>query len=77
MKIWNRVLSALPDWPWNKRADQATNSIDSDESVRSLLQAHEHLNQMLEDTSVPAAVRAELSAEFEELQKLLRANLPR
>jgi small GTP-binding protein len=38
--------------------------------MQGLLQAHAHLNQLLEDTSIPAAVRAELSAEFEELQEL-------
>ena len=61
------MLSALPGWPWNRKKTAET---DTDESVRSLLQAHEHLNQMLEDTSIPSAVRAELSGEFEELQQL-------
>lgn len=42
----------------------------SRQSVRHLLQAHDHLNQLLEDTSIPASVRAELSTEFEELQSI-------
>lgn len=64
------MLSALRDWPWNRKKTDQASSPDEDQSVRSLLQAHEHLRQLLQDTSIPAAVRAELSAEFDELQSL-------
>ena len=60
----------MPGWPWNRKKTEKTDSTDTDESVRSLLQAHQHLNQLLQDTSIPSAVRAELSAEFEALQNL-------
>lgn len=38
--------------------------------MRRLLETHGHLNRLLEDTSIPASVRAELSAEFDELQSI-------
>lgn len=68
-------MSVLPGWPWNKKETEKTAehqpvAADSEASVRSLIQAHEHLNQLLEDSSIPASVRAELSVEFEELQLL-------
>lgn len=63
-------MSALPGWPWNRKKPAENSTIEQDASVRDLLRAHEHLDQMLQDTTVPAAVRAELSTEFEALQNL-------
>lgn len=75
MRIWKRVRSVLPGWPWNKRKtagaiDDEPGAGGSEESVRRLLESHSHLNHLLEDTSIPASVRAELAAEFDELQTI-------
>jgi uncharacterized protein (DUF697 family)/GTPase SAR1 family protein len=35
-----------------------------------LLEANQHLKNLIEDTAIPAAVRAELSSEFEELESI-------
>lgn len=69
------MRSVLPGWPWKKSA--AANQTDSDgsnqasdPSVERLLAAHDHIRELLEDTSVPSAVRAELAAEFDEIQDI-------
>lgn len=75
------MRSALPDWPWKKKKTAATADAavtpeseqageQSGQSVEHLLEAHRHLDRLLEDTSIPASVRAELSVEFEELQSI-------
>ena len=42
------------------------------EADRQLLQANEHLRNLLEDTSIPSAVRAGLSREFDEIETISR-----
>lgn len=69
------MRSALPGWPWNRKktgvtTDPAGAKEPPGQSVELLLESHRHLRQLAEDTSIPAAVRAELSAEFEELQSI-------
>ena len=40
------------------------------EADQQLLQANQHLRDLLEDTTIPAAVRAELSVEFDEIDDI-------
>jgi small GTP-binding protein len=67
----------LQGWPWiGRKTAPATDSaagIDSlraRESVDQLVETRLNLRLMLEDTSIPASVRAELSDEFRELQSI-------
>lgn len=63
----------MPGWPWKKSAASAKTEAGlpgSDPSVERLLTAHDHIRELLEDTSTPASVRAELSAEFDEIQAI-------
>lgn len=72
------MRSVLPGWPWKRRAAADAGDGErapeppgaSEESVQRLLESHSHLNQLLEDTSIPSSVRAELAAEFDELQTI-------
>lgn len=57
----------MPGWP-SKRKEAGNGSDEA--SIRRLVETHAHLNQLLEDTSIPSSVRAELSAEFDELQSI-------
>lgn len=63
MNIWNRAQAALRKW----RSPGATGTTAPD---RHLLEANRNLRDLIEDTSIPAAVRAELSEEFEEIQAI-------
>jgi GTPase SAR1 family protein/uncharacterized protein (DUF697 family) len=64
MTIWNRVQSTLRNWRLRARAPQ-TASPD-----RHLLEANRNLRELVEDTSIPASVREELAAEFEEIEAI-------
>lgn len=67
------MRSVLPGWPWKKNAANAKTEAGqpaSDPSVERLLAANDHIRELLEDTSTPASVRAELSAEFDEIQAI-------
>ena len=63
MNIWNRAQAALRKW----RSPAATGTTAPD---RHLLDANRNLRDLIEDTSIPAAVRAELSEEFDEIQAI-------
>jgi len=67
MKIWNQVQSALSRWRLTGRTDRST---DTDASVQHLLAANKNLATLLEDSSIPPSVRAELSAEFAEIERI-------
>jgi len=51
---------------------QARKTSAGTEADRQLLQANQHLRDLLEDTTIPATVRAELSAEFNEIDAISR-----
>jgi GTPase SAR1 family protein len=69
MTIWNRVRFVLQSWrsPGQKR--DAIKALDAD---GHLLQANQHLQDLLQDTGIPSLVRAELSAEFDEIEAISR-----
>jgi GTPase SAR1 family protein/uncharacterized protein (DUF697 family) len=64
MTIWSRVQSVLQSW--RSPAKNRTGAIPE----RQLLEANRNLRELIEDTSIPAAVRAELAAEFEEIDSI-------
>jgi GTPase SAR1 family protein/uncharacterized protein (DUF697 family) len=64
MSIWNRVQSALRNWR-SRGKTPATTTAD-----RHLLDANRNLRDLIEDTSIPAAVRAELASEFAEIESI-------
>jgi GTP-binding protein Era len=64
MNIWNRVQSALRSWRSPARTPETT------APDRHLLDANRNLRDLIEDTSIPAAVRAELAAEFTEIETI-------
>ena len=49
---------------------QRRKTIPGTEADLQLLQANQHLRDLLEDTTIPATVRAELSAEFDEIDAI-------
>jgi small GTP-binding protein len=63
MNIWNRVRAGLRKW----RSPTATATTTPEQH---LLEANRNLRELVEDTAIPAAVRAELSEEFEEIQAI-------
>ncbi|MEJ8569501.1 GTP-binding protein [Elongatibacter sediminis] len=67
MRIWNRVRSALPAW-WRKKA--ATESSGTADARRHWLAANRNLKSLLEDTSIPSGIRAELADEFEQIERI-------
>ena len=69
MTIWNRVQSILQSWRSQGKARKKGAGTEAD---RQLLQANQHLRDLLEDTTIPATVRAELSAEFNEIDAISR-----
>jgi GTP-binding protein Era len=69
MTIWNRVQSVLQSW---RSPGQKRKAIKGTEADQQLLQANQHLRDLLEDTTIPATVRAELSAEFDEIDAISR-----
>jgi GTPase SAR1 family protein/uncharacterized protein (DUF697 family) len=64
MTIWNRARSVLRSWRSPAKKSQTANP------ERQLLEANRNLRELIEDTSIPAAVRAELAAEFEEIDSI-------
>ncbi|MBT8064431.1 MAG: GTP-binding protein [Gammaproteobacteria bacterium] len=66
MTIWNQVQSVLRRWRSPARKPAATNP------DRHLLEANRNLRELIEDTSIPAAVREELSTEFEDIAEISR-----
>jgi GTP-binding protein Era len=69
MKIWNRVQSVLSGWPWSGKSAEAAPAGEAD---RNLLAANKNIRALLEDTGIPAAVRAELAEEFEQVEIISR-----
>ena len=63
MTIWSRARSVLQSW----RSPAAETKANPE---RQLLEANRNLRELIEDTSIPAAVRAELAAEFEEIDSI-------
>jgi len=63
------VRSALPGWP---SAAKKRNPVAANQADQHLLAANENLRALIEDSSIPAAVRAELSAEFEAVEQISR-----
>jgi GTP-binding protein Era len=64
MTIWSRVQSVLQSWRSPAKNRTGANP------ERQLLEANRNLRELIEDTSIPAAVRAELAAEFEEIDSI-------
>jgi GTPase SAR1 family protein/uncharacterized protein (DUF697 family) len=64
MTIWSRVQSVLRNWRSPAKAAITANP------EGQLLEANRNLRELIEDTSIPAAVRAELSTEFEEIESI-------
>jgi small GTP-binding protein len=69
MNIWNRVRSTLQNWRYPGQKSSETGTTEAD---RHLLEANQHLQELILDTSIPPAVRAEFSAEFEEIETISR-----
>jgi small GTP-binding protein len=65
MSIWNRVQAALRNWRFQGKGT-ATIAIPD----RHLLNANRNLRDLIEDTSIPAAIRAELTNEFAEIEAI-------
>jgi len=59
----------LQSW---RSPDQKRNAKTGTEADQQLLQANRHLRELLEDTSIPSAVRAGLSREFDEIDAISR-----
>ncbi|NND44949.1 MAG: DUF697 domain-containing protein [Xanthomonadales bacterium] len=64
MKTWSRARDALRNWRFRRKP--ATTLPDE-----HLLEANRNLRELLEDTSIPAVVKAELEAEFAEIETTL------
>lgn len=73
MTIWSRVQSTLRSWRY--RSGAATTA----DPERFLLESNRNLRDLIEDSNIPAAVRAELDEEFREIEaisdKLRRAEI--
>ena len=63
------MRSVLSSWLPDKKCD---NSAQISETDQNWLAANDNLKSLLEDTSIPAAVRAELSDAFEEVEEISR-----
>ncbi len=74
MTIWNRVRSVLHNWQFSVRPKKTGKSGEpgKTETDGYLLQANQHLRDLLQDTGIPSVVKAELSAEFEEIEAISR-----
>ncbi|MDZ4728947.1 MAG: GTP-binding protein [Xanthomonadales bacterium] len=69
MKIWNQARSVLRNlWPGLGRNEAA--SADDQEHYR--LAAGLNLQSLLQDSSIPAAIRAELDSEFRHIEEIAR-----
>jgi GTPase SAR1 family protein/uncharacterized protein (DUF697 family) len=66
MTIWNRVQSVLQRWRSPRRTAAKANP------DTHLFEAHRNIRELIEDTSIPAAVRAELETEFEDIESISR-----
>jgi GTPase SAR1 family protein/uncharacterized protein (DUF697 family) len=64
MTIWNRALSVLRNWRSPAASRTKTNP------DRFLLEANRNIRELIEDSSIPAALRAELSSEFHEIENI-------
>lgn len=69
MNIWNQVRSALSSWLSTEKISKQNPLSTADQS---LLAANKNLKALLEDTSIPASVRAELAEEFDQVEKISR-----
>lgn len=69
MKIWDQAQSALRSWWPNRRKSEAETSAEQD---KYRLAAGLNLQSLLEDSSIPAVVRAELDEEFRHIEELTR-----
>jgi GTPase SAR1 family protein/uncharacterized protein (DUF697 family) len=69
MKTWKQVRSVLQNWLSPAKTDQNPSESLPD---RQLLQANQHLQDLLQDTAIPASVKAELETEFSELDAISR-----
>jgi small GTP-binding protein len=63
MNIWNQVRSALQSW-------RSTGATKTAAPEQHLLDANKNLRDLIEDTEIPASVRAELAEEFEEISAI-------
>lgn len=63
MTILKQVQSALQNLPWLKKAKK-------NNPEQHLLNANQQIQTLLTDTGIPAAVRAELSSEFAEIEAI-------
>ncbi|HET6564067.1 MAG TPA: GTPase, partial [Xanthomonadales bacterium] len=69
MKIWNQAQSALRNlWPSRRKSSQD----DPANQDKYRLAAGLNLQSLLEDSSIPAVVRAELDQEFRHIEELAR-----
>jgi len=64
MTIWNQVRSILRNW----LSPAETGIVINPE--KHLLEANRNIRELIEDTSIPSSVRAELSTEFEEIASI-------
>jgi GTP-binding protein Era len=64
MTIWNQVRSVLQSWR------SPNKELPAENPDWQLLEANRNIRELLEDTSIPSPVRAELSAEFDEIESI-------
>jgi GTP-binding protein Era len=64
MTIWNRVQSVLRKW----RSQPASRTRANPE--QHLFEANRNIRELIEDSSVPAVLRAELATEFDEIEAI-------
>jgi small GTP-binding protein len=73
MKIWNQAQSVLRSWwPARGKSDAATQGQDEEDQEKFRLATGLNLQSLLEDSSIPAGIRAELDAEFRHIEELSR-----
>jgi GTP-binding protein Era len=64
MTVWNQVQSALRKWLSPAGKETRINP------EQHLLEANRNLRELIEDTTIPASVRAQLSDEFEQIEDI-------
>jgi small GTP-binding protein len=64
MTIWNRVLSVLQKW----RSPAASRTKANPDHF--LFEANRNIRELIEDSSIPSALRAELTDEFDEIETI-------
>jgi GTP-binding protein Era len=64
MNIWNQVRSSLRNLLFREKTGTQANP------EQHLLDANRNLRELIEDTQIPSSIRAELSAEFEEVSSI-------